>query len=364
MDIKELRKNIDIIDKEMANLFEKRMEVAQEIALYKKEHGLPITDKNRENEVIKKNVNYINDENIKSYYVNFMKLVMEESKRYQSYILSGLRVAYSGIPGAFSHMAAKKMYPDCNYIAYPDFESAYKACESGEVDVVVLPIENSFAGDVGIVMDLTFGGSLYINQMLDLEIKQNLIGIKGSSLEKVKKVISHPQALNQCRDFILKHHLEVEEFANTALAAQEVARLNDESVAAIASELTAELYDLEILKPQINSSSTNSTRFASFSRLERVPEKGVKMGEHFILVYTVINQAGSLANTLNIIGSHNFNMRNVRSRPMKELMWNYYFFVEVEGNINSIDGEEVIRELSTVCDRLKLVGTYYDFKEK
>ena len=82
------------------------------------------------------------------------------------------------------------------------------------------------------------------------------------------------------------------------------------------------------------------------------------MGEHFILVFTVLNEAGSLAKTLNIIGSHGFNMKNLRSRPMKSLKWNYYFFVELEGNSNSQDGKDMLNELKTVCDCLKLVGTY------
>ena len=82
------------------------------------------------------------------------------------------------------------------------------------------------------------------------------------------------------------------------------------------------------------------------------------MGEHFILVFTVLNEAGALAQTLNIIGSHNFNMRALRSRPMKELMWNYYFYVELDGDINSNDGKDMMKALEVFCDKLKLVGTY------
>ena len=95
-----------------------------------------------------------------------------------------------------------------------------------------------------------------------------------------------------------------------------------------------------------------------------LPSPDTKMGEHFLLVYTVKNQAGALAQSLNILGSHGFNMRTLRSRPMKDLMWNYYFFVEVEGNINSRDGRDVLVELRSVCDRLKVVGSYYEFKDK
>ena len=363
-ELNDLRKEINDIDQKMASLFEERMEVVKAISDFKREHGLALVDSKREEEVIKRNLEFIKDESIKCYYVDFIKAVMNESKKYQASFLNGIKVAYSGVPGAFSYSAAKKAFPNANYVAYPDFESAYKACEAGEVEVVVLPIENSSAGEVGAVMDLTFQGSLKINKVFDLEITQNLLGVKGSSKKDIKRVISHPQALNQCREYISKHCLETEEFSNTALAALEVQRRNDKSIAAIGSEEVAELYGLEVLASHINTVSNNTTRFACYSRVERIPDKDTKMGEHFILVYTVINQAGALAQTLNIIGSHGFNMRNVKSRPMKELAWNYYFFVEIEGNANSQDGRDVVNELKTICDRLKLVGTYYDFKDK
>ena len=363
-ELSDIRKEINEIDQKMADLFEQRMKLCKDVAAYKLEHGLSLVDSKREEEVIKRNLEFIKDEDIKSYYVNFIKSVMNESKKYQSLILNGIKVGYSGVPGAFSYIASKKAYPDGELVAFPDFESAYKACENGEIDVVVLPIENSFAGEVGTVMDLTFQGSLKINKVFDLEVTQNLLGLKGANKGDIKRIISHPQALNQSRDFINKHGYEVEEFSNTALAALEVIRRGDKSIGVIASKEVAELYGLDILESHVNSLNNNTTRFACYSRVDRIPNKETKMGEHFILVYTVINQAGALAQTLNIIGSHGFNMRNVKSRPMKELMWNYYFFVEVEGNANSEDGREVINELKTVCDRLKLVGTYYDFKDK
>ena len=362
-DIKELREKINKIDENMASLFEERMKISKDVALYKQEHGLDILDKNREDEVIKKNLDFVCDD-YKDYYVNFIKEVMNESKKYQSSILKGKSIAYSGVPGAYAYIAAKKMYPDSVLVSYPNFKSAYEACSKGEVDYCVLPIENSSAGEVGDVLDLLFEGDLKINKMMDLEINHYLLGVKGSKKEDIRIIYSHPQAISQCEEYLNKHQIDALPSVNTAVAAKYIKELNDEKIGSIASLETAEIYGLEVLDSKINAYRNNTTRFASFSRVERTPSKDVKMGEHFILVYTVINKAGALADTLNIIGSHNFNMRNVKSRPMKELMWNYYFFVEVEGNINSRDGEELLKELSSICDRLKLVGTYYDFKEK
>ncbi len=362
-DIKETRKQINEIDKEMANLFERRMELAKDVAEYKKELGLPIEDKVREKEVIARNSDLIANSEIKDLYIDFINSNMNISKRYQRRLLEGMKVAYCGVEGAFAHIASKRLFATSKLIGYPSFMAAYNSVEQSECDVCVLPLENSFAGDVGLVMDLMFQGNLYVNDVIEIEVYHNLLVKKGTKLEDVKKVMSHQQALSQCRDFIEKHQFETVEYPNTALAAKALSESDDASIAVIASEEVADLYGLEILKSHINVSSTNTTRFAVFSKTMN-KECASKMGSHFILMFTVANEAGSLASTLNIIGSHGFNMRTLRSRPMKELMWNYYFFVELDGNAFSSDGREMIAELSSFCDRLKVVGTYHSKAEK
>ena len=284
--------------------------------------------------------------------------LMNTSKTYQQALISGLKVGYSGVPGAFGYIAARRMFSNANLVAYSDFSTAYKACENGEVDIVVLPVENSYAGDVGTVMDLMFSGSLYVNQMIDLDVVHNLIACDGATKDSIKKVYSHAQALAQCAEYIHLNDFEEVEYPNTAMAAKMIAEKADPTIAAIASIETAELYNLNVIEKNINASRNNTTRFAAFSRVQNLPNRTAKMGEHFILVFTVKNEAGALANALNIIGSHGFNMRTLRSRPMKELMWNYYFYVELDGNINTTDGTDMLKQLSSMCDRLKLVGAY------
>lgn len=352
------RKKINEIDQKMAFLFEERMKASEDVAEYKKEHALPIFDSSREDEIIKRNSSYISDETIREYYVNFLKNNMDISKSYQSRLINGMKVAYSGVEGAFAHIACMKMFKNAIYVSYPDFEAAYKACLNGECDACVLPIENSFAGEVGHVMDLIFSGSLYINQVIDLEVNHNLLAKKGASLKEIKKVTSHPQALSQCAEYIKKHNFEEIEALNTAIASKSVSEGDDYTIASIGSSDTAQLYDLEILEKNINSSRNNTTRFAAFSRSLNEDKSRGELGKHFIIVFTVKNEAGALAQTLNIIGSHNFNMRALRSRPMKELMWNYYFYVELDGDINSNDGKDMMKALEVFCDKLKLVGTY------
>ena len=138
-----------------------------------------------------------------------------------------MKIAYSGIEGAFAHIAAKRIFPTEELISYGDFRSAYEAVEKGECDYAVLPIENSYAGEVGQVTDLMFQGALFVNGVYTLNVMQNLLGVKGASVESIRKVISHPQALEQSSDFITAHGYATEEAVNTARAAKMVAELGD-----------------------------------------------------------------------------------------------------------------------------------------
>ncbi|MBR7082677.1 MAG: chorismate mutase [Clostridia bacterium] len=355
-DIEKARKAINEADKEMARLFSDRMNAVRDVAAYKAEHGLPIFDAEREAEVVARGAAIIEDEEIREYYVNFLKYTMELSKQYQHRLMSGVRVAYSGVEGAFAHIAATRIFPDGEHVSYGGFIDAYNAVVNGECDCAVLPIENSYAGEVGQVMDLMFGGSLYVSGVYNLRITHNLLGVPGARIEDIKTVISHPQALDQCAGYIRRHGFEQKRAVNTAMAAKEVAERGYISTAAIASAETAKLYGLAVLDHDINESATNTTRFAVFSRVENTAKKNVN--SNFMLLFTVKNISGALAKAIDVIGRHGFNMKVLRSRPMKELAWQYYFYVEAEGDESSEKGREMLEELSLNCDMLKVVGTY------
>lgn len=358
-ELEQARKIINEVDKEMAELFEKRMYATELVAKYKKEHGLSILDAAREKEVIINNSSLVKNSIYKEYYAEFIKETMRISRSYQVRLNEGQRVAYSGVEGAYAYIAAKKMYQGATLVSYPNFEGAYAAVENGECDVCVLPIENSYAGDVSTVMDLMFSGTLYVNQVINLPITHCLMVNEGVELKDVKRVISHPQALAQCAEYIKENGFESMSFENTALAAKNVKEMGYADTAAIASKETAELFGLKVIASGINASRTNTTRFVAFSRAQNeVKAQNRKMNQHFILMFTVRNEAGALAKTIDIIGAFGFNMRNLHSRPMKELLWSYYFYVEADGNINSKNGQDMLRALGATCDKLKLVGTY------
>ena len=354
-ELESARQIINSVDRQMAELFEQRMDAAKKVAEYKRLHGIQVTDAAREAEVIKRNSELIKNEDYKSYYIDFLQHNMDVSKNYQHRLLEGMRVAFSGVEGAFANIAANKVFPDAVAVPYPDFKSAYNAVVDGECDCVILPIENSYNGDVGQVMDLAFFGSLYINGIYDIGVVQNLLAVKGTTMDQVKQVISHPQALGQCAGYIKKHGFETIEAVNTAVAAKQVAEMGRHDIAAIASDEAAEKYGLKKLEAHINESNNNTTRFAVFSRSAKTPSRD---DNHFIMLFTVTNEAGSLGKAISIIGENGFNLKALKSRPTKELIWSYYFFAEGEGNINSDNGKKMIEELKTKCSEIKVIGSF------
>lgn len=352
--LEDARKTINEIDAQMAELFVKRMRAAEAVCQHKMEYGLPIYDPKREEEVIERNSALIDDTVLKEYYIDYLKGLMSLSRAYQNRIQSGLRVAYSGVEGAFAHIAAGRIFPKANRVSYSDFKAAYDSVVSGECDTAVLPIENSYAGEVGQTIDLIFSGGLFINGIYELEIHQNLLGVKGATVEDIKKVTSHPQALSQCHDYIKMRGLDAEEANNTAIAAKTVAETNDRSLGAIASIETAEIYGLKVIEANINKSGENTTRFAVLSKVKAISPTLTST----VLTFTVRHEAGSLANAIGIIGKYGFNMTALRSRPMKKHSWQYYFYVEIDGTTDTENGRKMLEELNKVCDRLKVAGTF------
>lgn len=356
--LKNAREAIDRIDAQMATLFEERMAAAAAVATYKKEHGLPILDPVREAAVLERGAARITDESLKEYYVSFQRGLMSVCRSYQSLLLQGMRVAYSGTEGAFAHTAAGRIFPEGERVGYPDFASAYAAVVNGECYAAVLPIENSFAGEVAQVTDLLFSGNLSVSGMYDLPITQNLLVLPGADPQKIKTVVSHPQALAQCEEHIRNHGWEARTAQNTATAARAVAEGGDPTVAAIGAEENAALYGLTVAERAINENGGNTTRFAVFTRARHPLSRDTGAAGRFILVFTVLNEAGSLARALDVIGKFGFNLRTLRSRPTKNLMWKYYFYVEAEGNVDSPEGHAMLAALGQFCDKLKVSGSY------
>ena len=352
--LEEARKIINRVDAQMAELFVERMRAAELVYEHKKEFGLQILDQKREDAVIERNAALVEDEVLKGYYMDYLRHVMSLSRAYQYRMQSGLKVAYSGVEGAFAHIAAGRIFPEGNRLSYGDFKAAYDAVVKGECDVAVLPIENSYAGEVGQTMDLIFSGGLFVNGIYELEIHQNLLGLPEATVEDIRKVTSHPQALSQCHDYITMRGYATEEANNTALAAKLVAEGGDPSLGAIASVETAEIYGLKVIEANINKSGENTTRFAVLSKVMA----STPTLSSTVLMFTVKHEAGSLANAIGIIGRYGYNMTALRSRPMRKHSWQYYFYVEIDGSTDTENGARMLEELGHMCDQLKVAGRF------
>lgn len=271
------------------------------------------------------------------------------------------KIAYCGIKGAWAYIAADKLFPDEELVSYPSFAKAYESVENQETDFAVLPVENSFAGDVNQVFDLMFHGCLKISNKQELRISQTLLGVKGTKLSDIKTVVSHPQAIDQCMEYIQKHGFEIQTASNTAVAANLVSETNDKTLAAIGSEETAKLYNLDIIEKAINSNDQNTTRFLVFSKEE--PETVVTENVISIVMFTVKNIPGSLAKAVSAFGDSGYNMRSLKSHPVKNIPWQYYFYVEVEGTLKNSQGAELIEKLNHVCIDVVSPGYYIDSQD-
>ncbi len=177
-----------------------------------------------------------------------------------------LKIAYSGIEGCFAHMAARRLFPDEMHVPFAGFSLAYEAVTNAECDLAVLPVRNSYAGEVREVKELLDRGDLYIIDTFPLPVVQNLIGLRGSRISDIRTVISQTKALEQCNSYISSHGYNTVVSINTAVAAQEVIDRQDMSFAAIASLETAARYGLKVLDEKINETDDNITTFAVVSR--------------------------------------------------------------------------------------------------
>ena len=267
-----------------------------------------------------------------------------------------MKIAYSGIEGSFAGIATEKIFPEAELISCHTFREAYEQVEKGQCEACVLPVENSYAGEIGQVSDLMFAGTLKITGVYELHVSQCLLGVKGSTAAGIRKVISHPQALEQCGDYLTRSGYEAVPYENTARAAKEVAQRGDATLGAIGSYRAAELYGLEILEENINESAQNVTRFAVFRRADAAG--AAQPGNNTILIFTIRDYAGALARAITIIGKHNYNMRVILSRPVKDVNWQYYFYTEIEGRLDTEEGWRMLEQLKAACEVIKVIGTY------
>lgn len=354
--LEKARLKINEIDEKMAKLFEDRMKVVEEVVAYKIANNMQVLDASREKNLIAKNVQYIENEKYKESYLDYFHEMLRISKNYQKQIINKDRIGYGGTKGAFSHIAAMKLFPNHTLEAFVTFEEIVKAVENGDLEYGVIPFENSSTGEVAETSELLRNHNVYIHGIYDLKIEHNLLGVKGAKLSDIEEVYSHPQGFSQCELFLKGRDFEKTTYPNTALAAQMIAEKMDKTKGAIASKETAKIFNLDVLVENINTTSDNTTRFIVIAK-EMCEE-----GSFFQMLFKIKNESGMLASAMNVIAKYGFNMRSIKSRAIISEPWSYYFHVEIEGSLDDENAKAMIQELNAHCTEVKLLGAYNKYE--
>ena len=375
MSLENIRKKLDVIDEQIVKLYEERMQLCEEVGIDKVKTGKKVYDKQRENEKLavltSKASNEFNRRGIKELFEQIMS--MSRKRQYQilgnhgvfgrtSFIeldtlqSENARLVFQGVEGAYSQAALQQFFGDNKNVFHVDtFRDAMEAIEEGSADFAVLPIENSSAGAVSQVYDLLVEFENYIVGEVVIPIRHTLAGIAGTKMDEIERVYSHPQGLMQSARFLDEHGAWQQiSVANTAMAAKKVLEDGRRNQAAICSEYAAEIYGLEILQREINSSEKNSTRFIIVTNQKVFLKDAKKIS----ICFEIAHESGSLYHLLSHFIYNNLNMTKIESRPIEDRPWEYRFFIDFEGNMSDGAVKNAIRGLREEARNLKILGNY------
>ncbi len=377
MDLNEIRKQIDVIDREIVELYEKRMHLTTQVAEYKIETGKNVYDRERELSKLEAVESLIkNDDNDARHGIRELFEQIMSISRKKQYKLIGEKRAYikspcnwvdvlpknnktivfQGVDGAYSQAAMFKYFgKDCNNYAVSTWRDAMEALKLKKADYAVLPIENSTAGEVEECFDLIAEYDHHIMGEVVLPIDHVLVGLKGTKLSDVKTIYSHHQALMQCSEFIDKNGFDYIPLKNTALAAKKIKDDGNPDQAAIANRLTAEIYDLEILQEDITNLKNNSTRFVVVGVDETYENKANKIS----ICIELVHESGSLYHALSNFIFNGINLTQIVSHPIPGRNWEYRFFIDFEGNLKDANVRNAVYGIMEEAKMLKVLGNYY-----
>ena len=376
MDIQQLRSQIDEIDDELVRLFIRRMDVASQIADYKKEHDLPIFVPARERETLAEVAKKAGPE-MANYARVLYSMLFELSRSYQgkrNETLSPLyetitqaiettpklfppsaMVACQGVEGAYSQIACEKIFKSPFILYFKNFDGVFTAIEQGLCQYGILPIENSSAGSVKKVYDLMIHHNFSIVRTFRLKIDHNLLAAPGATLEGIKEVYSHEQAINQCSELLSSMQgVKVIPVENTAVAAEMVSKSGRTDVAALSSRSCAELYGLKCLASSVQDKGNNYTRFICISkRLEIYP------GADKTSIMMILNhRPGALYKVLARMYVLGINVTKLESRPLPDRDFEFMFYFDLETSIYSEEFVQLMCELDDLCEEFKYLGSY------
>ena len=374
IDLSISRQQIDEIDSQIVELFEKRMEVANEVAKYKMETGKPVYDKEREEQKLEKLGSMSHGEFNERAVKELFSQIMSISRKYQFGVLphtddvtnfvktenvlgkKNAVVYYFGVPGTHTQQAMEDVFGvGAIGVSCQSFQGVMEAVEKGEAEFGVLPIENSSTGGITANYDLLLNYKNAIVGQYVMKIDQCLLALPGTEISDIKTVFSHPQGLLQCRKFMNEHpQYEGIEYGSTAAAAKKVAEDGDRAQAAIASRRAAKEYGLEVVADSIQQEKNNCTRFIIIGQKEEYTEKSNKIA----LCIELPHVSGSLYRILSHFLYNDLNMTQIESRPIPGRNWEYRFFVDVEGNLDDAAVQNALRGVKEESAFMRVLGNF------
>ena len=374
-DLLVLRDEIDKIDRQMVELFEKRMEICGEVAEYKINTGKKVLDRERELSKLQVLGDLAHSDFNRHGVTELFQQVMAMSRKLQYQLLEqngvkgrldftcvdeidkkDVRVVYQGLEGAYAHQAALEYFgEDVNCFHVERWRDAMEAIKEGSADYAVLPLENSTAGIVSDNYDLLNEYSNYIVGEKVVYIDHVLMGQIDAEESDINTIYSHPQALMQCSKF-LDEHREWTQMSvnNTAVAVKNVKDSGDKTKAAIGSKQAAKYYGMKILREGICHGKANSTRFIIVTNQKIFVKKANKIS----ICFEVPHTSGSLYNILSHFIYNDLNMTKIESRPIPEKQWEYHFFVDFDGNLNDSAVKNALRGIKEETANFKILGNY------
>jgi len=266
------------------------------------------------------------------------------------------KVIYHGVPGSFSHKACRQFFgSEIEHTSCPSFREAFTAVDSGEATLAIVPVENSLTGSIHENYDLLLEFDLRIVGEITLRVKHNVLGPADGSLADIRRVYSHPQVFQQCREFLSQHpNWDLVACRDTASAVQRIKESNDPHEAAIASKEAAELFQMRILQEGIETNPRNFTRFVVISRDEFLEGPQNKSS----LIFSVSDTPGSLVAALQVFSENRINLIKLESRPNQSRPWEYLFYTDIEVDITSEEFRNLVEELRQKTEFLKILGSY------
>ena len=376
MELQELRGQIDLIDDQLVKLFAQRMDVAAQIADYKKAENLPIFVPAREREKLVDVAQKAGPE-MENYTRVLYSMLFELSRSYQSkrnntasplykkitdaientpkLLTQTPMVACQGVEGAYSQIACEKMFKNPFIMYFKNFDGVFTAIEQGLCQYGILPLENSTAGSVKKVYDLMIQHNFSIVRTYRLKVDHNLLANPGTEISGIREIYSHEQAINQCSDFLKQlTGVKIIPVENTAVAAEMVSKSGRSDVAALSSRSCAELYGLSCLAASVQDKGNNRTRFICISKnLEIYPGS-----DKTSIMMVLSHRPGALYKVLARLYVLGINVTKLESRPIPDRDFEFMFYFDLDTSIYSEEFVQLMCELDDLCEEFKYLGSY------